>query len=154
MATHEIHHIRPQDRYAYGTQSQIPKTQKDIQRALERYAATDIQWASLSNPQGNQVILRAVLPPFTEGDIPTPLEWRVSWSDDDAKEGRRLWRVLLQSIKARLEEVASGSPVSVAFMPNVLLKAGGTLGERQHQALMDGSMASEVAPLELPGGTR
>lgn len=150
----EIREIRPQDRYAYGTTSQIPKTQKDIQRLLERYGAENVQWASLSNPEGNQVILRAVIPPHTEGDIPTPLEWRVGWSDDDAKEGRRLWRVLLLTMKARLEEVASGSPVSVAFMANVMLKAGGTLGERHHQELLSGGMAADVAPLELPGGSR
>lgn len=137
--------MKEQDRYAYGTKVTIAKSEREMRRLFDRYGAQRVQWAVEYYDGKNAVICRVVVK-----DV--PLQFAIEWSDDrwSAAESRRKWRVLCLTTKARFEEVEAGAPVSVAFMGNVILPDGETMGSKFGPALEEGGALPQLPALGSP----
>lgn len=125
-----------------GTKVSVDRSVEEIRRTAERYGAEGFTYGI--SPLGGVV-------QFKVG--PRWVKFKVDKNEDEA-EWRRRWRVLLISVKVRLERVADGdSSVDEEFFANVMLPDGSTVFERmreQVEAVYAGTM--DVPMLALPSG--
>lgn len=130
-------------KYAAGTEVTIERSQLEIRDLLKKHGATS--FGTLETPHGAGLAceLKSRRLRF---EIQRPVD-RFKRPDD--QEYRRLWRVLLITIKARLEEVNNGSPVDSAFMSFICLPNGQTVSQMIVPAIEKAYSTGEMPPLLL-----
>lgn len=107
-------------RYAEKTTVPIERSKASIEKALNQYGATAIGQMEF---KGKYTLMFELLSRRVRMEINLP--------KDDAQECRRLFRVLLLKIKARLECINDGdSTLSEEFMPYIMLPDGQTVGQQ------------------------
>lgn len=148
-------------KYAAGTVVPVSRSRDEIEHTLTRYGCGDhvvwdireeaitVGFRCLGWP-----IRISVRVPARESYRRDPDHWR-DRSDTAVNtlyqaELRRKWRVLLQRIKTRLEEIADeDASVAEAFHPYLMLPGGGTLGGQlapQLEGILARGEMPELAP--------
>ena len=116
-------------RYAEETTVPVDRTKAEIERTLQRYGAsgffsgwdTDPPRASIGfRIDGRMVRMQVVVPGSTQRRTEQQVE----------RAHRRVWRVLLLVVKAKLEAVECGlSTVEREFMADIVMADGRTIGD-------------------------
>ena len=107
--------------YAQNTAVPVSHSRAELERTLERYGASEFGILT-SVPDESATVL------FKISGSPCRITIRQPEKDD--KESRRLWRVLIITVKAKLESVDAGiSTVREEFMANLVLPNGQTVKE-------------------------
>lgn len=152
-------------KYAEGTDVPVEKTRMEIERVLRKYGAD--QFVSGYEPH-RAAIMFVLRKRHVRFDIAIPDSsdkqfhytgrgvWRTQAQRENAAqaEERRLWRVLLLTLKAKLEAVDAGlMPFDQEFLAHIVLPSGQTtfewLGPQIENAYSGGEM-----PALLPGTSR
>lgn len=128
--------------YAKGTDVPVSRSRDEIERTLRRYGAEAFGYAG----DGTTAMVE-----FTTLDrrvrlfIPMP-EGRLTAVQYD-REVRRRWRVLLLTVKAKLEAIESGiSTFDDEFLAHLVLPTGRTVGEWLLPQLDRGAGVPELLP--------
>lgn len=143
-------------RYAEGTSTSVEKSRSEIESTLMRYGATQL----LYHRTQDQVMLafeyaklpcKLILryPDIQETSTTETGRKRTLKVAEEAREAeiRRRWRVLLLSVKARLESIAAGCETpEQAFGGIILLKSGRTVSEEIMLGNRQGSFLQIMAP--------
>lgn len=128
-------------RYASKTGVPIERSRAEIERILQRYAATAFMYGSKADRAvvGFEIAgrhIRMILPMPTSDDKLIAYDGRGHKRTDHEldvaiqKEARRRWRALSLVIKAKLEAVASGIAIlEDEFLAYTVLPDGRTVGE-------------------------
>lgn len=107
-------------RYAEGTKVPAERSRVELQRVLERYGCEGFMYGS-SLTQGEMVQF---------GFEGRQFRFEINPPDDDPKEVRRMWRVLVLWVKGSLEAVDAGyGNVADAFMSRTVMPNGRLLGD-------------------------
>src|SRR5947209_4854329 len=120
-------------RYAEGTTVSVENSRAELERLLRRYGAKKIHnyqdvengYAAVQFEMRDRLLRFVVeVPPIEtfrldrQGYLRTEIQQRSAWGQEE----RRRWRVLILSIKAKLEEVESETaPFDTVFMPYIVL---------------------------------
>lgn len=148
--------------YAEGTAVSVERSRTEVETVLNRYGATKFMYYR----EGDSVILAfemnghacklSVRPPDRESFRRTETgRTRKSTAVQDAWEAeyRRRWRVLILSLKARLESIAAEAETfEEAFAGIMLLRSGETVAENMRRNPSLSGVLS--APLMLTEGDR
>jgi hypothetical protein len=148
--------------YAEGTAVSVERSRTEVETVLNRYGATKFMYYR----EGDSVILAfemnghacklSVRPPDRESFRRTETgRTRKSTAAQDAWEAeyRRRWRVLILSLKARLESIsAEAETFEEAFAGIMLLRSGETVAENMRRNPSLSGVLS--APLMLTEGDR
>lgn len=150
-------------RFAKDTDVPVEKTRWELERLLERYEASAT--AVFTSMDSSAVVfemrgrrIKFVMPmpdpkqrQFTHriqgsaGEIERkPADALASWQ----KAGRRKWRALLLSIKAKLVSVDEGiESFEDAFMAHVVMPDGSTVGEQVRPRIESSYKGGKMVPL-------
>lgn len=150
-------------RYAEGTTVPVAKTQAEIEQTLKRYGAT--AFARMEEGpaamigfkmQGYAVRMSLVLPAEDDRRFTRTARGRprtaAQTAQAHAQELRRVWRVLLLRLKAKLEAIDDGVPFAEEFLPYLCLPSGQTVGDEVLSQVDQGIAAGQMSPLLLPVG--
>ena len=111
--------------YAERTSVPVSRTRDEIERTLARYGATAFGYIASPNFSAVEFTTSARRVRLV---LPMPDD-RLKQTAYDA-EVRRRWRVLLLTIKAKLESIDSGvSTFDQEFLANLVLPTGESVGE-------------------------
>jgi hypothetical protein len=147
----------------YASKTEVPtdRSRAEIERTLVRYGATKFMYgwdesAAVVMFDMHKRRLKFVLPlPRRDEFRLTPTrKVRTESSQNEAYEQacRQRWRALALTIKAKLESVESGiEQFEEAFMPQIVLPNGDTIGEVMTPQIERAYMTGEMPPL-LPAG--
>ena len=130
--------------YANRTAVSVDKSQKEIQKTLEKYGATGFLFGVSSGQaicafEMNSRRIKFVI------SVPT------GNSDKDKQKKRTSWRCLLLAIKAKLECAASGiSTFEQEFLAYVVMPNGLTVGEDVIPKIESGYRSGNMPPLLGP----
>ncbi len=106
-------------RYAAQTTVPVSQSRAELERTLERYGAS--AFGTMREGETATVLFKI------DG---SPCRITFKQPEEDPKECRRLWRVLIITVKAKLESVDAGiSTVREEFMANLVLPNGHTVSE-------------------------
>ena len=117
--------------YAENTKVSIGKSREEIERTLMRYGADEFFYGT--SPKGDGVGFKYKGRPIKIG-IPLPKrdEYKSTQAGEKnwEREKRRLWRVLLLALKAKLELIDSGiTSFEDEFLAQTCLPTGETVGD-------------------------
>lgn len=117
-------------RYAEGTKVAVEKSVEDLKRLAVRYGADEFTYAI--SPRGGSVMFVLEGIPLRY-DIGFPTDPGLT-TDQAEAEWRRRWRVVLLRAKAQFETwQAAEESVTRAFLTNVMLPGGATVGDAVEQ---------------------
>lgn len=118
-------------RYAAGTRAPVDASRREVERVLARYGADGFHYGwerryipagdgGSAKEEGHAVLGFLINRRRIQIDVPMP---------DDPREQRRMWRVMLLLIKAKLEAVESGiGTLESEFLANIVIHTGQTIG--------------------------
>lgn len=165
-------------RYAEDTKVPVPRSREEFERLLERYGADQfvVGWDALVwqvgfRHAGRLYRLRVARPnpadpayQFSERRTPSGFVTRQRRTAEQVasvidQEERRIWRVLVLVVKAKLEVIDLGlESFETAFMPYALLPDGSTMAEwaepQIQRAYETGRMPALLPGLGDEGGLR
>lgn len=149
-------------RYAAGTEVSSERTRMELERLLIAHGATGFAYGWEAGQHrvmfriADRMIRLAIAEPTRADHARTPTgrsRTAAQTTEQVAAETRRRWRSLLLVTKARFVAVEDGvMTLEDAFMADVVLPDGQTVGEWLHPQL-DTAYATAEMPALLPGGS-
>lgn len=153
--------------YASGTSVSVERTKSEIELTLRRYGATQFV-SGWDSDQGRAYVgfhvsertIKFVLTlPRSDDPLATHTPQGRLRCDTDAQRHweqmvKQKWRALLLVIKAKLESVNGGiETIEEAFMPQIVLPGGGTMGEWAAKAIPQAYASGKMPKSILMIGT-
>lgn len=125
-------------KYAERTLVPAHQSQAELVKLMKRFDAD--RWATFNEPGKVTIVFEMHGVPY-KFTLPAP----------PGDEQNRLWRSLVAVVKARLVAIDDGiETFEGAFMGNIVLKGGTTIGEK-YQGQLPTVAANGIAQLALPG---
>jgi hypothetical protein len=152
-----VGHVTAAPRYAAETEVSPEKSRQEIERTVKRYGADEFAYGEradvaviLFRYKGRRVRFAIERP--TDHDVQRYPggRWRATSQYRAAREQleRQRWRVLLLTIKAKLEAVEAGAETAgAAFLPYTILPNGETVGEWIDPQIDDAYATGQMPPL-------
>ncbi len=136
-------------RYAKTTSVPVERSKAEIERTLKRYGIEEFFYGT--SPRGDGIgfrkdgkLFKIAVPMVDRNDFRTEQQWQ------QAK--RRRYRVLLLSIKAKLEAIEDGqTSFDIEFLAHIALPDGSTVGENIVLQINKAIEAGKKPKLLLPG---
>jgi hypothetical protein len=136
--------------YAQDTEVPAERSRAEIERTLNKYGATKFFYGT--SPQGAGIafefkgrVIQLSVPNPNERKFATPKKWEA--------ERRRMWRVLLLAMKAKLELINAGlATFEDEFLAQTALPNGGTVSQWLQPQLLQAIQSRQMPQLALPCG--
>jgi hypothetical protein len=150
-------------KYAEGTTVSPEASQMEIKRVIQKYGATGFAYGETDRlaqvefeMRGRRIRFRLAFPDPDDKEFTHISAWRertpAQAKARHAAEVRRLWRVLLLTLKSKLEAVQSGTVnFEEEFLANIVLPNQRTVGEWLVPQIADSYATGRMPPL-LPSG--
>lgn len=136
--------------YAEKTKVPITKTRAEIEYLLIKYGADKFFFGSSKEGQGIAFEYKRIPVKIA---IPNPNKCRFDTNASYEREQRRMWRVLLIALKAKLEMIDAGlTTFETEFMSQIALPSGQSVAEWFNPQLQNLMEIGEMPKLLISGG--
>lgn len=134
-------------RYAENTKVPPERSIEELRRLASRYEAEEFTYA-MSPRGGSAMFVLGGIPIRYDVPFPTDLDTVTAAEQEYA----RLWRVVCLRAKGQFEALDAGDSPTRAFLAQLMLEDGSTLGDRAEAGdLLAGGLLAEALPALMAG---